>query len=48
MEVLTDPTRVGVRDSKNPGGPEIFIDPPAWQSFLREVSAGRFDLDGGA
>jgi len=48
VEVLTDTTAVGVRDSKNPGGPEIFIDAPAWRTFVREVSAGGFDYTGGA
>ncbi|MGI8333182.1 DUF397 domain-containing protein [Actinomadura scrupuli] len=35
---------VGVRDSKNPGGPELAFPPAAWHAFLDGVRAGRHDL----
>jgi hypothetical protein len=32
---------VGVRDSRNPGGPVISFDAGQWKAFLAEVRAGR-------
>lgn len=29
---------VGVRDSKNPTGPALVVDPAAWDSFLDSVA----------
>ncbi|MGW4246856.1 DUF397 domain-containing protein [Nocardia sp. NPDC004722] len=34
VEVYHDHGRVGVRDSKHPGGPELFFDGPQWDTFL--------------
>lgn len=39
VEVLLDPTAVGIRDSKDPASPEIFVDAAAWRSFIRHVTA---------
>ncbi|MBL1080134.1 DUF397 domain-containing protein [Nocardia sp. 2] len=39
---LTD--AVGVRDSKDPTGPALFLHPEAWDRFTAGVRAGRFDL----
>jgi len=46
VEVSLDSTVVGVRDSKECGGPEFFVDASAWRSFVREVGTGRFDVTG--
>ena len=43
VEVSLDPRAVGVRDSKDLGGPEFFVDAAAWRGFVREVGAGRLD-----
>ncbi len=32
-----------MRDSKDPDGTVLSIDPATWQSFLADVRAGRFD-----
>ncbi|WFE27679.1 DUF397 domain-containing protein [Solwaraspora sp. WMMD791] len=46
VEVATNllPTtgQVLVRDSKNPAGPVLSINPEDWQSFVREASRERF------
>ncbi|WP_282785029.1 MULTISPECIES: DUF397 domain-containing protein [unclassified Nocardia] len=34
VEIKFEGTRVGVRDSKHPGGPELKFDGAAWDSFL--------------
>ncbi|WP_405136657.1 DUF397 domain-containing protein [Nocardia sp. NBC_01388] len=34
VEVCHAGDAVGVRDSKNPGGPELFFTPEQWNSFL--------------
>jgi hypothetical protein len=45
VEVATNlPGVIAVRDSKNPGGPALVIDPAAWQSLLDTVRAGQIDL----
>ncbi|GGM49947.1 hypothetical protein GCM10012275_21050 [Longimycelium tulufanense] len=33
-----------LRDSKNPGGPVLLINPSAFTSLIRSVKAGRLDL----
>ncbi|WP_330185455.1 DUF397 domain-containing protein [Nocardia sp. NBC_01503] len=38
VEVVHADDAVGVRDSKNPGGPELFFTPEQWTSFLRLAS----------
>ncbi|MEC3913279.1 DUF397 domain-containing protein [Nocardia sp. CDC160] len=35
VEVCFDGGRVGVRDSKCPGGPELFFEGSQWDTFLR-------------
>ncbi|WP_067702297.1 DUF397 domain-containing protein [Nocardia jejuensis] len=35
VEVCHAADAVGVRDSKNPGGPELFFTPEDWDSFIR-------------
>jgi hypothetical protein len=45
VEVATDmPGAVGVRDSKDPYGPVLTIEPAGWQGFIAEVKAGGHDL----
>lgn len=34
---------VGVRDSKDPGGPVLRFTPAEWKAFLGGVMAGEFD-----
>jgi uncharacterized protein DUF397 len=34
----------GTRDSKDPGGPELWFRGARWGNFLAAVKAGRFDL----
>ncbi|MEV4237919.1 MULTISPECIES: DUF397 domain-containing protein [unclassified Nocardia] len=34
--------RVGVRDSKNPGGPALVFDTGAWDAFTAGVAGGEF------
>ncbi|KAA2258681.1 DUF397 domain-containing protein [Solihabitans fulvus] len=33
----------GVRDSKNPGGGHLSVNPRRWSGFLAAVKVGRFD-----
>ncbi|WP_147944534.1 DUF397 domain-containing protein [Microbispora sp. CSR-4] len=35
---------VGVRDSKNPGGPALVFTPAEWDAFIGGVKDGEFDL----
>ncbi|MEU1428413.1 DUF397 domain-containing protein [Nocardia sp. NPDC005746] len=35
--------RIGVRDSKNPGGPAHVFTAGQWDAFIGAVAAGRFD-----
>jgi hypothetical protein len=35
--------RIGVRDSKNPGGPVLTVTAAQWQAFLRAAKYGAFD-----
>ncbi len=39
------PRVVAVRDSKNPGGPVLTIEPAGWQDFIADVKAGYHDLN---
>ena len=34
------PGTVAVRDSKDPGGPQLITSPAAWQAFMASVKAG--------
>ncbi|MRH93196.1 DUF397 domain-containing protein [Nocardia sp. SYP-A9097] len=38
VEVYHADDAVGVRDSKNPGGPELFFTPEQWAGFIRLAS----------
>jgi Domain of unknown function (DUF397) len=38
------PDIVAVRDSKDPHGPKLTVDPAEWQNFIADVKAGRHDL----
>jgi Domain of unknown function (DUF397) len=38
------PGAIGVRDSKNPGGPELAFRPAAWSKFTEGIKNGEFDL----
>lgn len=35
---------IGIRDSKNPEGPKLFIDREAWRDLAGQVSRGELDL----
>lgn len=35
---------VGVRDSKDPGGPVLAFTPDDWRAFTVAIKAGEFDL----
>ncbi|MFQ6397014.1 DUF397 domain-containing protein [Nocardia sp. KC 131] len=37
-----DSGRVGVRDSKNPGGPALLFGPGDWDSFTARVASDQF------
>jgi Domain of unknown function (DUF397) len=38
------PGVVAVRDSKDPHGPALTIEPAGWHDFIADVKAGRHDL----
>ena len=40
----TLPRTVAVRDSKDPHGPILAMEPAEWREFIAEVKAGRHDL----
>ena len=45
VEVARDlPRTVAVRDSKDPHGPVLTMEPTEWREFIAEVKAGRHDL----
>jgi Domain of unknown function (DUF397) len=45
VEVARDlPRTVAVRDSKDPHGPVLTMEPAKWREFIAEVKAGRPDL----
>lgn len=33
---------VGVRDSKDPSGPTLAVNPPGWTAFITAIRAGAF------
>ncbi|MEU4841921.1 DUF397 domain-containing protein [Nocardia testacea] len=39
VEVAHVADAVGVRDSKNPGGPALVFAPQEWDAFIQEISA---------
>lgn len=46
VEVAVVRGTVRVRDSKNPDGPVFSFDELEWDSFVKGVKAGEFDLPG--
>jgi hypothetical protein len=45
VEVARDlPRVVAVRDSKDPGGPVLTVEPTGWRDFIADVKTGRYDL----
>ncbi|HET7246666.1 MAG TPA: DUF397 domain-containing protein [Streptosporangiaceae bacterium] len=38
------PRTVAARDSKDPHGPVLTMEPTEWREFIAEVKAGRHDL----
>jgi hypothetical protein len=47
VEVAALGDRVGVRDSKNPGGPALTFARTEWRAFVASVRRGDFDGPGG-
>jgi hypothetical protein len=43
VEVATNVAGVIVRDSKNPHGPKLVIEPAAWRDFMAGIRAGRYE-----
>jgi len=37
-------TNIGVRDSKNTGGPALTLTAQAWEVFVRNAKRGNFDV----
>ncbi len=44
VEVKRLGKNIGVRDSKNTGGPALTLTPQAWENFLRNAKRGNFDV----
>jgi hypothetical protein len=44
LEVAAKAGVVGVRDSKDPGGPILHFSAKEWHAFVDGVKAGEFDL----
>ena len=38
------PGVVGIRDSKDPTGPALAVDPGTWRAFLADVKIGAHDI----
>lgn len=43
VEVAALPTRVAVRDSKDPHGPKLIFSAETWRSFTTQAQAGTYD-----
>ncbi|MGH4017799.1 MAG: DUF397 domain-containing protein [Pseudonocardiaceae bacterium] len=43
VEVATGGALVGVRDSKDPAGPVLAVDPAGWSALLAGIRRGQFD-----
>ncbi|MCL8014555.1 DUF397 domain-containing protein [Streptomyces sp. AS02] len=41
VEIAATPTTIHIRDSKNPTGPHLVIQPTTWTDFLSHRAAGR-------
>ncbi|MEV6065535.1 DUF397 domain-containing protein [Nocardia sp. NPDC052001] len=44
VEIAFLETGVGVRDSKNPAGPELLFGPAEWDRFTAALRQGRFEV----
>jgi hypothetical protein len=44
IEVARKLDGVAVRDSKDPHGPVLTVEPAGWRDFIADVKAGRHDL----
>jgi hypothetical protein len=44
IEVADLPGAVAIRDSKDPAGPALVVDPRAWRAFAAKVKNGRLGL----
>jgi hypothetical protein len=44
VEVAGLGTAIGVRDSKDPGGPKLTFTPGEWKTFTAHAKSGRHDL----
>ncbi|HUY52143.1 MAG TPA: DUF397 domain-containing protein [Streptosporangiaceae bacterium] len=42
VEIGDLPGAVGVRDSKDPGGPALVFAPDAWRTFVTGIKGGEF------
>jgi hypothetical protein len=45
VEVAILDTVVAVRDSKNPTGPALILNPSDWAEFVDSAKAGEFDMN---
>lgn len=43
VEIAKLSTRVGIRDSKDKGGPALVVDPSAFSAFVDGVRGGAYD-----
>jgi hypothetical protein len=43
VEVAHDPRTVAVRDSKDPHGPRLAMEPAKWRRFIAAIKAGHHD-----
>ncbi|MFE9020082.1 DUF397 domain-containing protein [Streptomyces sp. NPDC007808] len=41
VEIATTPTTIHIRDSKNPAGPHLTVQPTAWTGFLAHTATAR-------
>ncbi|WP_026341313.1 DUF397 domain-containing protein [Actinomadura atramentaria] len=44
VEVASFAPLAGVRDSKNPGGPKLFVAADTWRAFTAQVKSGAHNL----
>ncbi|WP_019630962.1 DUF397 domain-containing protein [Actinomadura atramentaria] len=44
VEVANFASLTGVRDSKNPSGPKLFVAADTWRTFTAQVKSGIHDL----
>ncbi|MBC9728579.1 DUF397 domain-containing protein [Streptomyces sp. TRM68367] len=41
VEIATTPSTIHIRDSKNPAGPHLTLQPTAWADFLSHAANAR-------